>query len=846
MTERLEDLVARKTTLKRSGAELKGLCPFHEEKTPSFSVNPEKQVYKCFGCGESGSLKTWLVKVEGWSGKRAAAAVNGAGKTTMEKPKPKSSRKKLLDWKWLKSNAACVAHHIYQGSDGQPAFAILRYDKDLYKQSGQPMRWWGKCKPYHRIERDGRTGWVAGFPTDDARPLYRLPKLLEAPDDAQVMVVEGEKCADTVSRYFPDITVTCNAGGSKSWERTDWTPVRGRPVMVVADTDAMGRAWAKAVAGQLHEQGCKVRMVLPKGKGGEDIHDWLVSGGRDRALGILKTWVPYEKKKTRAERKAENRAEHARKRAEAERPPNLEDPRESRGKILEANEHFSVLGILGEQVAFMLSTHRIVAFPRTSLMNSSTLIALAPLSWWLDLFDKPSLTNAICQPVGSALIRFADQKGIIDFKTMLGRGYCRTLKGRRVWNLGDRLMDPQGRFRPLGSMPGELLALAGPPIGLHPRKATPDQTRAFAESLLGYRWESPNDGRIFAGWIICAIIGGALDWRPHLWLIAPPETGKSWIMERVAAPVLGPMAVSVSDSSSAAVARRMGSDAIALLHDEFEPDRSGVEGVLDIIRIAAGGFGERIRAQGHTAVHSLQPRFTAALSSVKMAQTSQANISRFVFPRLSMTPVEDWPSVSKAIASALADDLPDRIRTAAMRDARSIVGSIDRIQEQLALTTPMSTRKTMIFAALSGCWQWLTGDSTLVVPPDAEAGEGDMNDAATLVMDILGIRMRQDDGSDASMAAVLGKSPRDRLAMDYGVFYGEGGLVIAPGHPSLRKTMGRSRWRGIEMRQTLLQIRGATLTPSPVSFPGLLRYRCVVIPQEALERIGIEWQPTVI
>lgn len=50
--------------LQRRGANYLGLCPFHKEKTPSFTVSPEKQIYKCFGCGEGGNAFSFIAKLE--------------------------------------------------------------------------------------------------------------------------------------------------------------------------------------------------------------------------------------------------------------------------------------------------------------------------------------------------------------------------------------------------------------------------------------------------------------------------------------------------------------------------------------------------------------------------------------------------------------------------------------------------------------------------------------------------------------------------------------------------------------------------------------------------------------
>lgn len=59
------DVVSQDVILKKSGGNYWGLCPFHKEKTPSFSVNPSKGIYKCFGCGEGGDSLSYLLKTRG-------------------------------------------------------------------------------------------------------------------------------------------------------------------------------------------------------------------------------------------------------------------------------------------------------------------------------------------------------------------------------------------------------------------------------------------------------------------------------------------------------------------------------------------------------------------------------------------------------------------------------------------------------------------------------------------------------------------------------------------------------------------------------------------------------------
>ena len=66
-TARIEEVVGDFVTLKRRGANYTACCPFHNEKTPSFYVSPSKGIYKCFGCGESGTAVGFVMKHENLS-----------------------------------------------------------------------------------------------------------------------------------------------------------------------------------------------------------------------------------------------------------------------------------------------------------------------------------------------------------------------------------------------------------------------------------------------------------------------------------------------------------------------------------------------------------------------------------------------------------------------------------------------------------------------------------------------------------------------------------------------------------------------------------------------------------
>ncbi|HEV8593801.1 MAG TPA: CHC2 zinc finger domain-containing protein [Pyrinomonadaceae bacterium] len=72
--------------LKKKGVNWMGCCPFHQEKTPSFSVSPSKGFYKCFGCGKGGNAFTFLMEMEGLNFPEAVKRVAEMTGTILPEP----------------------------------------------------------------------------------------------------------------------------------------------------------------------------------------------------------------------------------------------------------------------------------------------------------------------------------------------------------------------------------------------------------------------------------------------------------------------------------------------------------------------------------------------------------------------------------------------------------------------------------------------------------------------------------------------------------------------------------------------------------------------------------------
>jgi len=116
-------VISRYVPLKRSGKDFMARCPFHREKTPSFSVSPAKQIYKCFGCGEGGNVFSFLMKHEKMTFPQAVRALAEQAGIRIDEPDERSTRRAASRQRIREVNrwAARVFRKWFESDDGKEA-----------------------------------------------------------------------------------------------------------------------------------------------------------------------------------------------------------------------------------------------------------------------------------------------------------------------------------------------------------------------------------------------------------------------------------------------------------------------------------------------------------------------------------------------------------------------------------------------------------------------------------------------------------------------------------------------------------------------------------------------------
>ncbi len=356
----IAEVIGQYITLKKRGRNLLGLCPFHDEKTPSFTVHPDRQFFHCFGCGKGGDVFTFLMEKENWSFPETLRYL--AERAHIPLPSRRSPEEQDKFAKLYEANAVAAqffSRMIFE-SEGEHALKYITgrgvpRDKLTHLQVGYaPNRWDGLIKFARRrgisehvlsaaglaVHHEQKNSYYDRFrnrltfaisnlsgrpiafgaraldPDDNAKyinspetPVYRKSSILYGLDKAReairqrdtAIVVEGY--TDWVSLYLADIANVVASSG------TAFTPEQARQlrrfspnVILLFDADVAGGQAALRGVEVLFREGLDVKIaVLPEGL---DPDTAIREQGADsvvRAVAEAQDYVRYKVQLSRQE-----------------------------------------------------------------------------------------------------------------------------------------------------------------------------------------------------------------------------------------------------------------------------------------------------------------------------------------------------------------------------------------------------------------------------------------------------------------------------------------------------------------------------------------------------------------
>lgn len=586
--------------LRKNGAEFTACCPFHNEKTPSFSVSDTKEFYFCFGCGASGDVIGYVMDFYNVKFPEACEILGG------QKDAPNASPVKI---------ERDEPEDIYQG------IQLIDIPKELELSPGKDVRAWNPKRSYFgnykpsmvfpylktngdpwfyvlRIEINGKkiTPVIAYcrfqdgsenfslVPAPDERPLYR-PVL----DDKQILLVEGEKSADAAHRIVGDaLSVNTWCGGGKAIKKTDWSCIKGRSVVIWPDADKPGVKTAKELALILSELGCTVKIIdVPDNKDGWDAAD-AEAEGWDRSKFIQ--WAKESAKVfTKEKKKKETKPKDP-------KPSKLDKAIESTPKKppkVVKTKPYKVLGY-NNGVYYYLpdGTQQIIAMT-LSQHTQSYFLGLAPSHYWLENFSLDG-KKIDWQVVADALIRASEKMGIFDSHERLrGRGAWRDDK-RTIMHLGTHCYVDAKMYDP-STIDSKFIYQAQTDVGIELTEplGTQDAIKLF-RFCQNLSWENDLSAALLAGWCVVAPLSGILKWRPHIWVTGPAGSGKSTVMYDIIGAVLGKTAIHMEGAATeAGIRQKLHQDARPVVFDEAEAEEARdairMQEVLNLARISSSG-----------------------------------------------------------------------------------------------------------------------------------------------------------------------------------------------------------------------------------------------------------------
>jgi hypothetical protein len=194
----IESVAQEVLRLRKSGSGLVGLCPFHSEKTPSFHVNPSRQKYKCFGCGDGGDVIAFIQRVHNLTflqavkflAQRAGIAIHGARITPEMRQRISAERVRrehgAAREAYISARQDAINHKFYRlGKLATEAEDYLRervFDVEFAPRACESLKVelsWYALLDYRTAEHEffGRDGVTYGSGVEPEFPAYNLVRI---------------------------------------------------------------------------------------------------------------------------------------------------------------------------------------------------------------------------------------------------------------------------------------------------------------------------------------------------------------------------------------------------------------------------------------------------------------------------------------------------------------------------------------------------------------------------------------------------------------------------------------------------------------------------------------------
>ena len=896
--------------LQGGGSEKECNCFYadHDDETPSMRVDVTKGVYFCQGCKRGGNAYTYLHDLRGlapkecfeilehqygWDDTRLKTARTSRDTQAAER----AESHELEPAKWTEEiypQLGSPPQSLDQVHEFCRADRSLAYVTASYKPNADEKAI--KGIPFVPATSKGGGYWVKSpigskalaipapdrpFAEDEPYPIYGLLPLLDRKEESDgkppdVWVVDGEKCADAVNRLTwtdkkgktqdgpPAVSVRHGyrtADRENPFPMLDLEPLRGRRCVVFADPDKTGHEVAEATARTLYlHYKCKVRILLPpvaeKDEPKVDIADMAAHEG----IPAIRRWAKQHGIKDYEP-------------APHERPA----PVIPASAMAETDE-FRVLGIVADRLAIRRkTTQEVHLLRRSAITQEGMLLQIAPLRWWEERSRKHIrvFSSHMRSAFGNALLRAGEEKGQMDLsQDLVGRG-AHEVEEKVRFNCGSRLLtaDDDGLLTqaiPLDK--SDFVYDAGPEIELHDDERAEQWAREFYEATSRYRWQSPDVHRSVMGWCVTSLIGGCLPFRPHLWIVAPSSTGKSYVLHTMLGRFFGPVVKHLAACTEASLAGVASSDSLPVTLDEFEvgrdsDSRAKWDHILELLRIATSDGGSRTRATQTGFVKTLRSRFSACVASIHRPELDKADDSRFVTVGLSPIPVPDWPSVDKAIREATRPEKMLAVRTRIIRHtARIHDEALELTRAMLADDSFMDTRHAETAGALTAGARFLSGEKepiaiklagrddpwtplvSLMGQPIPRQGLGDIMVAEALHRAYFqnGRFLDPDPECEHKSASTNGPACLKALCRMHGFqFASASELWIAPKHPAMQRLMDGHEHNVANWPDYLADLPGCFRPRKEGTQENIRQYfggkklYVVALGPEALEAIGL-------